>query len=459
MAEPDPKMRGEQDSALEQGFASILTPFQRLIDDQKTASLLLLGCTVLALAIANSPLGHGYERLLETRVGLTLGDRDFAMSVHHWINDGLMALFFFTLGLEMKRELLVGELRDPARSIPVVFAAIGGMLVPALCYLAFNQEGDAVRGWAIPMATDTAFAIGILALLGSRLSPGLTTFLLALAIIDDMGAVLVIALFYSDALNLVYLAVAGGLLIALWVFNLAGIRHPAVYFAGGGLVWLAMLGSGVHATIAGILVAVIVPARPARSPRAFVRRSRELIDQFERLEAAQESAPPILAEPDKHNVVERLQATAGEATTPLQLWERALNHPVALFVLPLFALANAGVALDPEALPVLVGDPLVLGIFSGLTLGKTLGITLGALAALALGFGRLPEGMTRGQLPGLALLGGIGFTMSIFIAELGFGSQPEALLAAKTGILSASLAAGLCGYLWLRFVGQTDPAP
>lgn len=449
-------MRGEQDSALEKGFASILTPFQRLINDQKTASLLLLGCTVLALVIANSTLGHGYERLLETRLGVTLGDRDFAMSFHHWINDGLMALFFFTLGLEMKRELLVGELRDPTRSIPVVFAAIGGMLVPALFYLLFNQEGDTFRGWAIPMATDTAFAIGILALLGSRLPSGLTTFLLALAIIDDMGAVLVIALFYSDTLNVFYLAAAGGLLLVLWLVNLLGIRHPAVYFSGGALVWLAMLGSGVHATIAGILVAVIVPARPARSPRAFVRRSRELIDRFEQLEAAEDTAPPILAEPDKHHVVERLQETAAEATTPLQLWERALNHPVALFVLPLFALANAGIVLDPEAVPGLVSNPLVLGIFSGLLLGKTLGITLGALAALALGFGRLPEGMTRGQLPGLGLLGGIGFTMSIFIAELGFGSQQGTLLAAKTGIISASLTAGLCGYLWLRFLGRTS---
>ncbi|WP_455235382.1 Na+/H+ antiporter NhaA [Thiogranum longum] len=451
MADPIPRLRGETTSALEKGFASVVTPFQQFISDQKTASMLLLVCTLIALVVANSPLAREYDTLVEMPLGFVLGGSDYAMSLRHWVNDGLMALFFFVLGLEIKRELLVGELRAPGRSLPVLAAAAGGMAVPALLFYAINQGGDAIQGWAIPMATDTAFAIGILALLGARAPAGLTTFLLALAIIDDMGAVLVIALFYSDAISVVHLLGAAGLLAALLLMNLAGVRHPVVYFVGGGMVWLAMLGSGVHATLAGILVAMTIPARPARSTRAFVRRSRQLLDEFEAIEERDEAASPILAEPEKHHVVERLQETAVQATTPLQLWERALEHPVALFVLPLFALVNAGIAVQPAALPALLADPLSLGIVLGLVAGKTIGISLATFAVLWLGRGRLPAGMQPRHVVGLGLLGGMGFTMSIFIAGLGFSNQPEQLLIAKTGILTASLIAGVGGYLWLRF--------
>lgn len=450
MPETRSKLRGETTSKMEEGFASIAMPFQQLIKDQKSASLLLLGSTVLALVIANSPLGNQYAMLLHTKVGLFFGDTDYSMSVRHWINDGLMALFFFTLGLEIKRELLVGEFREPARSIPVIAAAAGGMLVPALLYFALAREGDAIRGWAIPMATDTAFAIGILALLGRRVPKGLTAFVLALAIIDDMGAVAVIALFYTESIDMGYFGAALALLMSLAIVNLMGIRRPVVYFAGGALVWIAMLGSGVHATMAGILVALTVPARSARSPQKFVRRSRQLINKFESIEQEEDKAAPVLAEPQKHEVVKELQAMAAETTTPLQLWENALTHPVSLFVLPLFALANAGIELQVATLPTLLSQPIALGIISGLAIGKLLGITLATYLVLALGFGRLPEGMTRRHLPGLAQLAGIGFTMSIFIAGLAFAGQPDQLLAAKTGILAASLLAGLAGYLWLR---------
>jgi NhaA family Na+:H+ antiporter len=454
MTDPIQRLRGETTSALEKGFANIVSPFQQFIRDQKTASLLLLAGTLIALIIANSPLVHDYESLVEMRLGFVLGESDYAMSLRHWVNDGLMALFFFILGLEIKRELLVGELREPARSLPIVAAAAGGMVVPALLYYLVNQSGDAIQGWAIPMATDTAFAIGILALLGSRLPRGLTTFLLALAIIDDMGAVLVIALFYSDTISLAHLGSAAGLLTALLVMNLFGVRHPVLYFAGGGLVWLAMLGSGVHATLAGILVAMTVPARPAHSTRTFIRRSRQLLDEFEAIETREETASPILAEPEKHAVVERLQETAAEATTPLQLWERALEHPVALFVLPLFALVNAGIRVEPAELPALFYDSVALGIVLGLVVGKTVGISLPTLAVLGLGYGQLPAGMQPRHIVGLGLLGGMGFTMSIFIAGLGFGNQPEQLVIAKTGILTASLIAGVSGYLWLRFAKE-----
>jgi len=456
MTKSDKRLRGEATSSLEKGFAAVVKPFEQFIRDQKTASALLLVCTLVALIIANSPLADHYERLVETRIGFVLSGSEYAMSLRHWVNDGFMALFFFILGLEIKRELLIGELRAPSRALPVIAAAAGGMLVPALLFYALNQGGDTLQGWAIPMATDTAFAIGILALLGTRVPAGLTTFLLALAIIDDMGAVLVIALFYSDAISLAHLGSALALLAALLAINHLGVRRPIVYFAGGGLVWLAMLGSGVHATLAGILVAITIPARPARSPRAFVRRSRQLIDEFETIENDGEAVSPILAEPEQHEVVEQLQETAAEATTPLQLWERTLEHPVALFVLPLFALANAGIAVEPAALPALLGHPLALGIVLGLVVGKAAGISLATLAVLAPGRGRLPEGMQRCHLLGLGLLGGMGFTMSIFIAGLGFAEQPELLVIAKTGILAASLIAGLGGYLWLRFACRSS---
>jgi NhaA family Na+:H+ antiporter len=449
MADFQSKLHGKATSALEKGFANVVSPFQDFIHEQKSASILLLLSTLIALIIANSPLADAYHVLIETRIGFVLGDNDFSMSLHHWVNDGLMSLFFFILGLEMKRELLVGELRDAARAVPVFAAAVGGMLVPALLFYAINHNGSAAHGWAIPMATDTAFAIGILALLGTRVPAGLTAFLLALAIIDDMGAVLVIALFYSDAISLHHLGSAALLLAAMMVMNVLGMRRPIVYFAGGGLVWLMMLGSGIHATLAGILVAMIVPARPKRSTHAFVTRSRELLDEFESIEN-EEPETPVLAEPGKHEVLENLQQTAAQATTPLQLWERALEHPVALFVLPLFALVNAGIPVKLSELPALLGDSLALGIVLGLVLGKAIGISLPTYALLKLKIGRLPDGVQQGHIMGLALLGGMGFTMSIFIATLGFSDQPEQQMIAKSGILIASLLAGACGYLWLR---------
>ncbi len=452
MSDTPSKLHGKTTSPLEAGFHQVVTPFQEFIHDQKTASVLLLLSTLAALIIANSPLAHAYHSLIETRIGFVFGNSDYSMSLHHWVNDGLMALFFFTLGLEVKRELLVGELREPARAIPVIGSAMGGMLIPALLFYAMNAGTSTAHGWGIPMATDTAFAIGILALLGKRVPAGLTAFLLALAIIDDMGAVLVIALSYSYTIDLQQLSIAALLLFGLMVFNLLGSRRPIIYFGGGFLVWLAMLSSGIHATLAGVLLAVVVPARPQRSTVAFVRKSRELIDELEAIEEQEDEKTPVLAEPDKHEVLENLQHTASQTTTPLQLWGRALEHPVALFVLPLFALVNAGITVEVSALSAMFSDPLALGIVLGLLLGKLIGITLPTFVLVKLRLGRLPAGVQSSHIIGLALLGGMGFTMSIFIATLGFSSNHDHQLIAKAGIITASLLAGILGYLWLRLV-------
>jgi NhaA family Na+:H+ antiporter len=362
-----------------------------------------------------------------------------------------MSLFFFVLGLEIKREILVGELKDPQQSLPVIAAAAGGMLVPASIFVAFNVTDGPVHGWGIPMATDTAFAVGVLALLRRRVPPALTTFLTALAIIDDLGAILVIALFYTESLNLPQLGVATALLGSLVSCNALGIRRPSIYIVGGGLVWAAMLGSGVHATVAGVLVAMTVPARPRAGSGWFVRRTQDLLDEFQEID--KRSKRPILGEERKHAVVERVQDTAQEASTPLRRWEHSLEYPVALLVMPVFALANAGIPIEPGSLPALWNDPLTLGIVVGLVLGKAAGISSATWLALRLGLGRLPAGISLRHIAGIGLLGGMGFTMSIFIAGLTFANDPDALVGAKTAILLASLVAGVSGYLWLRWRG------
>jgi len=452
---PEDKQQAGND--VSDAIRSVLKPIQRIALDQKSASVLLLICAVAALIIANSPFAQRYEEIVETPIGLLLGDQQFSMSLRHWINDGFMALFFFVIGLEIKRELLVGELRKPSQSIPVIAAALGGMLVPALFFAALNMGEDTLRGWAIPMATDTAFAIGVLALLGKRAPFGLTAFLLALAIIDDMGAVLVIALFYTGSLDPFYLSTAAATLAMLFIANRLGVRHPAFFFLGGGLVWFATLNSGVHATLAGVLVALTVPARPTHSPKYFARKSRNLISKFIRRVRNSNEDNPVLAEQRQHRLVEELQQTAKEATTPLQLWERTLEHPVALLVLPVFALVNAGIPLSSFSVAGFFQSPLALGIVLGLVLGKLIGISAGTWLVIKLGWGRLPHGMELHHTFGLGLLAGMGFTMSIFIAGLGFEQQPESLIVAKAGIILASLLAGLGGYLWLRFTGP-DPA-
>lgn len=446
---------GEHDkigTPIEKKLEAIIPPFQRFIHDQTTGSILLIICTITALLLANSTLDGDYESLLLTQIGLFFGDWSLSMSLRHWINEGLMSLFFFVLGLEIKRELLVGELRGARRSLPMIAAALGGMLVPALLYTIFTAGTPLIHGWGIPMATDTAFAVGVLALLRKHIPAGLTAFLTALAIIDDLGAILVIAVFYTETLNLFFLAAAAMLLILLIGLNTAGIRRPSVYFLIGGLVWLAMLGSGVHATVAGVLVALTVPARPKRGSDWFVKRTHELADEFASME--QKSVKPLLGEEAQHAVAERVQDTVEKATTPLQRWERYLESPVALLVMPVFALANAGIPVNLQALSGLWTDPLAQGIVLGLVLGKGVGITFMTWFSLRLGLGQLPAGVEMRHIAGIGLLGGMGFTMSIFITNLGFSAEPATLVTAKSAILLASLVAGIAGFLWLRLLGH-----
>jgi len=435
----------------EQSFDKILTPFEEFIHRQTTSGLLLMGTAVLALVLANGPLSSAYERLVLTPIGLAIGGWTLEMTLHHWINDGLMALFFFVVGLELKRELLVGELAKPRNAALPIAAAIGGMVVPALVYFAINPAGDAALGWAIPMATDIAFAIGALALLASRVPKALITFLVALAIVDDLGAVTVIAVFYTDTIALVPLGVAGTLFLMLMVFNLIGIRKILPYFIVAVFLWYAFLLSGVHATLAGILGALSVPATPKYDPERFSQHVKELLRRFD---TSHEPGKSIMTNDALRAVVQTLENGVHSVETPLQRLEHIWHIPVAYIVIPIFALANAGIPLAIGSMRESLTDPVMLGVSLGLVLGKFVGITGASWLMLKLGLAALPKDTRFTQIAGVSLLAGIGFTMSIFVAQLGFGAREDLLLMAKTGILAGSLLAGVAGFIWLYVISE-----
>lgn len=437
----------------EKAFDRVLTPFEEFIHRQTTGGLLLIATAVIALLLANGPLAYLYHQVQHLEIGINIGSWSLENSLHHWINDGLMALFFFVVGLELKREILVGELANPRMAALPIIAAIGGMVVPALIYFMINPEGDAARGWGIPMATDIAFALGAIALLASRVPRALITFLVALAIVDDLGAVMVIAVFYTEKLSMGWLMTSGIFFGLLMTLNVAGIRKLTPYFILAVFLWYAMLQSGVHATIAGILGAFSVPARPKYNPAHFSNHVKESIAQFD---ASHVPGQSIMTNDKLRGIVHALESGALQVQAPLQRLEHAWHLPVAYFVIPVFALFNAGIPLDFASIGETLAHPVTLGVSMGLVAGKVLGIAGFSWVAIKLGVGYLPAGTRFNQIIGVSLLGGIGFTMSIFIAELGFIHQPQLLLMAKTGILFASLFAGVTGFIWLYLAGNKD---
>lgn len=448
-----------QHAPWEKAFDKVVTPFEEFIHHESTSGLLLMACAVLALIFANTGLHHAYEHILHTPIGFSIGEWRLEHSLHHWINDGLMWLFFFLVGLEIKREVLVGQLADFRQALLPIIAAIGGMVVPALFYAMVNLGDEGLRGWGVPMATDIAFAVGVLVLLGSRVPKSLLTFLVALAIVDDLGAVAVIAIFYTD--NIVWEALAAalvifGLLIAL---NRFGVRNPIPYFLVGTALWMAFLESGIHATVAGILTAWTIPARSKFDVDLFADKIEHLSDRMHQRRSNNETCAMTRDEGERRGIIQTLLDGIHMVETPLQRLEHGLHIPVAFLVVPLFALANAGVPLALDQIPALVSNPITLGIIVGLVFGKLVGIAGLSLLAVKMGIGRMPEGTNARHLIGVGLLGGIGFTMSIFIAELGFKGQTEALVLAKTGVLFASIIAGVAGYLWLRIMTRAQPAP
>lgn len=435
----------------EKAFKKVSTPFEHFLHAQTTTGIVLMFMTILALVLANSPLTETYVHFFHTKVDLNVGTWELSHTIHHWINDGLMAIFFFIIGLEIKREILVGELSNMKVALLPILAAIGGMAFPALIYLSINSGTQGAGGWGIPMATDIAFAISALVLLGKRVPPALVTFLVALAIVDDLGAVLVIALFYTEQIHMIPLMLAGASFLILVLFNRFGIHMILPYFIVGLFMWFFMLESGVHATIAGVIAALAIPSKPKLSAVGFRKDSKKLLDEYDTY--------PIDTE---HGMNERqkaillkLESNINAISTPAARLERDLHLPVALLVIPLFALANAGIAIDFSSIGTTIMEPVSMGIMGGLILGKVLGIFGVAWLAIKLKMAELPKGSTMNQIFGVAFLGGIGFTMSIFVAELAFMGNPELIFQAKVGILAASLFAGLFGYLWLKFVAKS----
>jgi len=435
----------------EKAFKKVSTPFEHFLHAQTTTGMVLMFMTIFALILANSPIAETYAHFFHTKVDLTVGSWELSHTIHHWINDGLMAIFFFIIGLEIKREVLVGELSNIKVAILPILAAIGGMLIPALIYFSITSGTEGTGGWGIPMATDIAFAISALVLLGKRVPPALVTFLVALAIVDDLGAVLVIALFYTEQIHMLPLGLAGGAFLILVMFNRFGIHMILPYFIVGLLMWFFMLESGVHATIAGVIAALAIPSKPKRSPGSFRQDAKVLLDEYDSYPIDEKEG---MSERQKA-ILLKLEDNINDIGTPAARLENDLHLPVALIVIPLFALANAGIAIDFSSIGTTIMTPVSMGIIAGLILGKVLGIFGVAWLAIKLKLATLPQGSTMNQIFGVAFLGGIGFTMSIFVADLAFMGSPELIFQAKVGILAASLFAGLFGYSWLRFVAKS----
>lgn len=448
---PPPNRPDVYYAPLERQFGRILTPFEEFIHRQTTSGLLLMGAAILALIIANSALAPLYQHLLHMPITLHVGEWSIGYSAHHWVNDGLMALFFFVVGLELKREILVGELANLRRAALPVIAAIGGMLVPALIYYLLNPTGIEARGWAIPMATDIAFAVGALAILASRVPKSLITFLVALAIADDLGAVIIIALFYTEAISLGALGAAAAITLLLAGLNAAGVRRILPYFLLALPLWYALLLSGIHPTLAGVIGAFTVPARPKYDPEYFSSRTRDLLHRFD---TSLKGDANTVTNDTLRSIVISIEHSAERVMAPLQRLEHIWHLPVAFLVIPIFALFNAGIPLGFGNMGEILSSPVLLGVVLGLVGGKFIGITSFCWIALRLRLAELPDETKFTQIAGVALLAGIGFTMSIFIAQLAFGDNEVLMFQAKLGILLASLVSGISGFIWLWHAGR-----
>ncbi len=411
----------------------VARPLRRFLDTEASSGAVLLVATIAALVWANSPWSAAYDSLWHTKAGFSIGSLDITEDLRHWVNDGLMTLFFLVVGLEIKRELVSGELNDFRKAAVPVVAAIGGMVIPAAIYLVFNGGEASSQGWGIPMATDIAFAVAVLALVGSSLPSGLRVFLLSLAIVDDIGAILVIALFYTAEISMSWLAVAGTGLGIVLVLRAMKVWWTPIYAVVGIVVWLATFESGIHATIAGVTLGLLAPAKPADEGGAS--------DVFE--EAQKFADEPSAAE---------IRSLSIQAQETVSVAERVgtLLHPYTSFlVIPLFAFANAGLVLEADTFGDALSSPVALGVVLGLVVGKLVGVSLFSWLAVRSGLGSLPEGATWSQMAGVASLAGIGFTVSLFISGLAF-EDPTFVDQSKLGILVGSIMAAVLGTILIR---------
>ena len=422
------------------------TIFQRFFRTETAGGSVLLLFGIAALVLANSPLAEAYQRLWQIRLTFGTTEHSLSLTLHQWINDGLMPVFFLLVGLEIKRELIVGELASVRKAALPIAGAIGGMIVPATVYWMCNMSGQNARGWGIPMATDIAFALGALALIAPHAPAGARLFLAALAIVDDMGAVLVIAIFYSHALAWNALIVAALIVSLLIGLNAMGVRRLWPYLLGGIALWYFVHESGVHATVAGVALAFTIPTHTRINAVEFSRKARGFLARFDRTESGDSL---VLTSKGQQEAVFAIEHASKAVTAPILRLEHALHNFSAFVVMPLFAFANAGVR---------IGGPfrhaeVAIGVLLGLVIGKPLGITAVALGAVKSGIAQLPRGLGWASLLGYACLAGIGFTMSLFIAMLAF-DESGPVNAAKSGILAGSLLAGIAGAIVLRIASR-----
>lgn len=420
----------------------IRAPFERFFRMEASGSILLLITTIVAIIVANSPLRGVYEGVLETKLTFGLGEFAISKPLLLWINDGLMAIFFFVIGLEIKRELIMGELSSLRKATLPLMAAVGGVAFPVLIYVVMNLGKPTMEGWAIPMATDIAFTIGILKLLGKRAPYGLLIFLTAFAIVDDLASVMVIAVFYSGGVNWTYMLIALGIIIALYILGRLKIYTHVLFLIPGLVVWYLFLKSGIHPTISGVLLAFTIPVQRRIRNKTFEQSLVRCFDSFRKGEGRKTR---ILLTDKQLGALDKIEDLTYLVQPPLQFLENRLHGWVIYFIMPVFALANAGVSLGADAFN---GLPLIISIAAALVLGKSIGISLLSWIALRTKIAELPESTTFRQIVGASFLGGLGFTMSLFIANLSF-SDPSYLSPAKAGILLGSLISGVVGYIIL----------
>lgn len=422
-------------------------PFQRFIQNEKAGGIVLGISVILALIIANSPLADSYHHILNHKLGLVFdNNKYFELSIHHWINDGLMAIFFFVVGLELKREIVGGELSNPRKAMLPIVAAIGGMIVPAAIYLMLNPSGEVHSGWGIPMATDIAFALGVLYLLGDKVPLSLKVFLTALAIVDDLGAVLVIALFYTSDISVMSLLIGLSIVLLMFIGNKMGIRSVIFYAILGILgVWVAFLLSGVHATIAAVLAAFTIPSDVKIKESRYIDQMQKHLKAFKEIDP--QNQIPTLTN-DQLHILEKVQKDTHHAMTPLQRLEHAMHPFVTFVIIPIFALTNTGVSLNLD-FTTLFETNVALGVSLGLLVGKVLGVVGFTMLFVKLKLAQLPDGMHFSNLLGLGFLAAIGFTMSLFVTDLAF-SHEAYKTQAKIGIFVASIIGGVLGYMILN---------
>lgn len=420
---------------------TVTRPLQRFLHAEQAGGVMLIIGAIIGLIWANSPWVEGYHHLMEQVVSVNLQILVLSFPLHHWINDGLMTLFFQAVGLEIKREIVHGSLAGIRQAALPVIAALGGMIVPAGIYFLFTAGTPAVHGWGVPVATDIAFALGVLSLLGDRVPVSAKVFLLAFATVDDIGGILIIAIFYSGAISWAALAACAGLIVLTLVLRRVQVRNPGIYGLLGVLLWVAMLKSGIHAAIAGVILGLLSPAHGFSSTRDFLQTAQRLV---ERLREAMQ----------RHDVQEtrellgQIEEAARNTEEPLEWLERLLRPWVSFLVLPIFALANSGVELTAEQMRQAVSSPVALGIFAGLVAGKVIGVGGASWLAVRLRVATMPPEVGVRTMTGICLLAGIGFTVSLFIVNLAF-ADPVHIADAKIGVLGASAVAAAAGYVYL----------